>query len=55
MIDGIPHAIPPPWADPGRPRLRNPVRHSQDVARRLARQLLLDLDPAGPEQLDDTG
>jgi hypothetical protein len=43
MIDGIPHGIPPAWAHPLQPKLRNTVHHAQATARHLATQLLLDL------------
>ena len=44
--NGVPYGIPPAWANPARPKLRNPLHHTADLARRLATQLVLDLiDP----------
>jgi hypothetical protein len=43
MIDGIPYGIPPAWAHPLQPKLRNTVHQAQTTARHLATQLLLDL------------
>ena len=63
MVDGVPYGIPPRWAHPGRPRLRNTVHHTDVLARHFSTRLLIDLTeplvPAGrspdPPDTPDTG
>jgi hypothetical protein len=49
MIDGVPHGIPPRWAHPDRPRLRNTVHHTDVLVRHFATQLVIDLTDDAPE------